>query len=57
MIASLDCGDRTARLVEPVAAELRDPGAVPLTMLDVLAAGVVEPCAPACGPPRGRFSR
>jgi flavin reductase (DIM6/NTAB) family NADH-FMN oxidoreductase RutF len=46
VIASLDCGDHTARLVAPVAAGLRDREAVPLTMFEVLARGLQEPHVP-----------
>jgi flavin reductase (DIM6/NTAB) family NADH-FMN oxidoreductase RutF len=43
VIDSMDCGDHTARLVEPVAAELWDPDAVPLTMFDILRGGLDDP--------------
>lgn len=46
VLASLDCGDHTARLVEPVAAGLRDRAAVPLTMFEVLARGLQQPHVP-----------
>ena len=43
--ASLDCGDHTARLVEPVRARLRDEGAVPLPASAGYARGLDEPRA------------
>jgi flavin reductase (DIM6/NTAB) family NADH-FMN oxidoreductase RutF len=46
VLASLDCGDHTARLVEPVAAGLRDRSVVPLTMFEVLARGLQQPHVP-----------
>ena len=42
VLASLGCGDHTARLVEPIAAGLHQPDAEPLTMLEVLAKGLDE---------------
>jgi flavin reductase (DIM6/NTAB) family NADH-FMN oxidoreductase RutF len=42
---SMVCGDHTARLVEPLAAELRDQHAVPLTIFELLARGLVTPHA------------
>jgi flavin reductase (DIM6/NTAB) family NADH-FMN oxidoreductase RutF len=42
VLSSLDCGDHTARLVEPVAACLHLPAAEPLTMIEVLAKGLDE---------------
>src|SRR5919106_1537579 len=45
VVDSLDCGDHTARLVEPVAVSLRDPAAVPLRAAEVYASGVDEPRA------------
>ena len=50
VIESLVCGDHTARLVEPVAAELRDGDATPLTMFEVLAWGLNEDSMPARPP-------
>ncbi len=41
VIGSLDCGDHTAWLVEPVGAVLRDADAEPLTMRDILSRGLV----------------
>jgi flavin reductase (DIM6/NTAB) family NADH-FMN oxidoreductase RutF len=46
VIASLDCGDHTARVVEPVAAELRDERVAPLSVLQVFRAGAVPGRAP-----------
>lgn len=43
--ASLDCGDHTARLVEPVRARLRVEDAVPLPASAVYALGLDEPRA------------
>jgi flavin reductase (DIM6/NTAB) family NADH-FMN oxidoreductase RutF len=40
VLASLDCGDHTARLVEPVGVGLRDPDAEPLTFSEILARGL-----------------
>lgn len=40
VVASLDCGDHTARLVEPVAARLLMADTPPLTMLDLFALGL-----------------
>jgi flavin reductase (DIM6/NTAB) family NADH-FMN oxidoreductase RutF len=63
VIASLDCGDHTARLVEPVAAHLCDREVVPLTTFEVLARGLkpphVPPPFPWCGfaAPSGRAAR
>src|ERR671919_3059599 len=45
VVDSLDCGDHTARLVEPVAVSPRDPAAVPLRAAEVYASGVDEPRA------------
>lgn len=43
VIGSLDCGDHTARLVEPVAGDLLLPDAEPLTMFDILRGGLDQP--------------
>jgi flavin reductase (DIM6/NTAB) family NADH-FMN oxidoreductase RutF len=45
VLGSMDCGDHTARLVEPVAAALRDPNAVPLTVFELFARGLLHPSA------------
>jgi flavin reductase (DIM6/NTAB) family NADH-FMN oxidoreductase RutF len=49
VVASLDCGDHTARLVEPLAGALLRPDAEPLTMLEIVRRGLdgprVEPAA------------
>jgi flavin reductase (DIM6/NTAB) family NADH-FMN oxidoreductase RutF len=43
VIDSMVCGDHTARLVEPIVASLRDPSAVPLTIFELFARGLVVP--------------
>jgi flavin reductase (DIM6/NTAB) family NADH-FMN oxidoreductase RutF len=43
VLASLPCGDHTARLVEPVAGALRDPDAIPLRAWDVYERGEDDP--------------
>jgi flavin reductase (DIM6/NTAB) family NADH-FMN oxidoreductase RutF len=43
VLASMDCGDHTARLVEPVAVSLRDPVAIPLRAAEVYASGLDDP--------------
>lgn len=45
VLESMVCGDHTARLVEPLAAALRDPEAVPLTIFELFARGLVTPSA------------
>jgi flavin reductase (DIM6/NTAB) family NADH-FMN oxidoreductase RutF len=50
VLGSLDCGDHTAHLVEPLAVALRDPEAVPLRAAEVYAGGLDEPRAPALFP-------
>ncbi len=50
VIASMDCGDHTARLVEPVAAGLRDADAVPITTFELFARGLLSPSAPLGNP-------
>jgi len=42
VLGSLDCGDHTARLVEPVAAALVDPAALPLRASDLVVLGLDE---------------
>jgi flavin reductase (DIM6/NTAB) family NADH-FMN oxidoreductase RutF len=54
VIDSMDCGDHTARLVEPVFVELRDSNAVPLTTFELFATGLVAPSS-ALGNPWGAF--
>lgn len=53
VIASFDCGDHTARLVEAVSARVLRPGAAPLTTLEMFATGLEVPSggAPAPWPP------
>jgi flavin reductase (DIM6/NTAB) family NADH-FMN oxidoreductase RutF len=43
VLASHACGDHTLRLVEPVAAKLRDARALPLRVSEVYAGGIVPP--------------
>jgi flavin reductase (DIM6/NTAB) family NADH-FMN oxidoreductase RutF len=43
VLDSMVCGDHTARLVEPLAAALRDSSAVPLTIFELFARGLVTP--------------
>jgi flavin reductase (DIM6/NTAB) family NADH-FMN oxidoreductase RutF len=43
VLSSLDCGDHTARLVEPVYAAVHESAAEPLTMLEVLDRGLDGP--------------
>jgi len=50
VLAAMDCGDHTARLVEPLAVSLRDAAAVPLRAAEVYAGGVDEPRAPSLFP-------
>jgi flavin reductase (DIM6/NTAB) family NADH-FMN oxidoreductase RutF len=50
ILDSLDCGDHTARLVEPVAAALRDPNAVPLRASEIYASGLDESRFPSLFP-------
>jgi flavin reductase (DIM6/NTAB) family NADH-FMN oxidoreductase RutF len=50
VLASMDCGDHTARLVEPVAAVLRDPAAVPLTVFELIARGLLGAAASSGAP-------
>lgn len=45
VLDSMLCGDHTAHLVEPVAAALRDLDAVPLTIFELFARGLVTPSA------------
>jgi flavin reductase (DIM6/NTAB) family NADH-FMN oxidoreductase RutF len=46
VIGTMDCGDHTACLVEPVAAELRDSDALPLTVFQLFARGLLKPSSP-----------
>lgn len=46
VLDSMNCGDHTAQLLEPVAATLRDFDAVPLTTFEILARGLEEPRVP-----------
>jgi flavin reductase (DIM6/NTAB) family NADH-FMN oxidoreductase RutF len=55
VLRSMNCGDHTAHLVEPVAAALRRPSAVPLTMFELFALGLVNPSA-ALGDPWSVFA-
>lgn len=64
VLDSLNCGDHTAQLVEPVVACLRDPSAVPLTIFELFARGLLTPAAQPGEPwaafrpaPRGRPAR
>ena len=50
VLDAMDCGDHTARLVEPLAVALRDPRAVPLRAADVYGSALAEPRAPAVFP-------
>ena len=50
VLASLDCGDHTARLVEPLRAVLRDAAAVPLRASEVYASGVEDARSPSLFP-------
>ena len=50
VIATLDCGDHTARVVEPLVAVLRDPNAAPLTQFEVMTHGIDEPHVPSAFP-------
>jgi len=45
VLSSMVCGDHTARLIEPLAAALRDDAAVPLTIFELFARGLVTPNA------------
>jgi flavin reductase (DIM6/NTAB) family NADH-FMN oxidoreductase RutF len=45
VIDTMVCGDHTARLVEPLVASLRDASAVPLTIFELFARGLVKPSA------------
>jgi flavin reductase (DIM6/NTAB) family NADH-FMN oxidoreductase RutF len=53
VLDSMDCGDHTARLVEPLAAALRDANAVPLRAADVYALGLGDPRSSSLFPPSG----
>ena len=50
MLATMDCGDHTARLVEPLAVSLHDPAAVPLRAAEVYASGLDAPREPSFFP-------
>jgi ferric-chelate reductase [NAD(P)H] len=50
VLDSLDCGDHTARLVEPVAALLRDSRAVPLRASEIYASGLDDSRSPSLFP-------
>ena len=50
VLASLDCGDHTARVVEPLAAALRVRDVAPLTQFEVMTHGIDEPHVPAAFP-------
>ncbi len=43
VLQSLDCGDHTARLVEPLSAVLNDTQARPLTIFELFERGLVDP--------------
>jgi flavin reductase (DIM6/NTAB) family NADH-FMN oxidoreductase RutF len=51
VLESMDCGDHTARLVEPLAATLRDPAAMPLRAAEIYALGLDEPRSSSFFPP------
>jgi flavin reductase (DIM6/NTAB) family NADH-FMN oxidoreductase RutF len=55
VIDTMECGDHTACLVEPVAAELGDPDAIPMTVFQLFARGLLKPSAP-IGDPWKRLS-
>jgi flavin reductase (DIM6/NTAB) family NADH-FMN oxidoreductase RutF len=46
VLTSLDCGDHTARLVEPLSAVLNDSTAPPLMVASLFQRGVIAPAAP-----------
>ena len=50
VLDAMDCGDHTARLVEPLAGLLRDPDAVPLRAAEVYVGGIDEPRSPSVFP-------
>jgi flavin reductase (DIM6/NTAB) family NADH-FMN oxidoreductase RutF len=50
VLDTLDCGDHTARVVEPLAAALIDPGAVPLRAAEVYGSGLDDPRSPSVFP-------
>jgi flavin reductase (DIM6/NTAB) family NADH-FMN oxidoreductase RutF len=56
VVSSMDCGDHTARLVEPIAAGLRDPDAVPLTIFELMGSGLLPPSV-ALGDPWKAFKQ
>jgi flavin reductase (DIM6/NTAB) family NADH-FMN oxidoreductase RutF len=53
VLDSMDCGDHTARLVEPLGAALRDPDAVPLRAAEIYARGLDGPRSSSLFPPSG----
>ena len=53
VLDSMDCGDHTARLVEPLGAALRDPDAVPLRAAEIYALGLDGPRSSSLFPPSG----
>jgi flavin reductase (DIM6/NTAB) family NADH-FMN oxidoreductase RutF len=50
VINSLDCGDHAARLIEPVMGALHAPDAVPLTVFEMFAMGLIDPSTPLGNP-------
>jgi flavin reductase (DIM6/NTAB) family NADH-FMN oxidoreductase RutF len=46
----MDCGDHTACLIDPVDAVLRDPDALPLTIFQLFARGLLQSSAPVGDP-------
>jgi flavin reductase (DIM6/NTAB) family NADH-FMN oxidoreductase RutF len=53
VLDSMDCGDHTARLVEPLAAALHDPDAVPFRAAEIYARGLDDPRSSSLAPPPG----
>jgi flavin reductase (DIM6/NTAB) family NADH-FMN oxidoreductase RutF len=53
VLDSMDCGDHTARLVDPLAAALHDPDAVPLRAAEIYALGLGDPRSSSLFPPSG----
>jgi flavin reductase (DIM6/NTAB) family NADH-FMN oxidoreductase RutF len=53
VLDSMDCGDHTARLVDPLAAALHDPDAVPLRAAEIYALGLGDPRSSSLFPPLG----
>jgi flavin reductase (DIM6/NTAB) family NADH-FMN oxidoreductase RutF len=56
VLSTMDCGDHTARLVDPLAVEIPDPNAPPLTIFELFARGIVPPTV-ALGDPWSVISR